>query len=154
MGLYLPVMGLYLPVMGLYLPVMGLYLPVMGLVYSKIRLSNPRLPALAPVEVSSLVDTGAMHLCIPSVIASQLELEAGSPRDVQTADGSVHTLPYVGPIRVDFENRFCFVGAMVLGDEVLLGAVPMEDMDVIVHPSTRQLLVNPLTPNKPLYKIK
>jgi clan AA aspartic protease len=127
----------------------------MGLVYSKIRLSNPRLPALAPVEVSSLVDTGAMHLCIPSVIASQLELEVSSMRDVQSQSiGSVHTLPYVGPIRVDFENRFCFVGAMVLGDEVLLGAVPMEDMDLVVHPSTRQLLVNPLTPNKPLYKIK
>ena len=27
-----------------------------------------------------------------------------------------------------FENRNCFVGALVLGDEVLLGVVPMEDM--------------------------
>jgi len=47
------------------------------------------------------------------------------------------------PIRIDFENRFCFTGAMVLGDEPLLGAVPMEDLDVILHPATRKLVVNP-----------
>ena len=37
-------------------------------------------------------------------------------------------VPYAGPIEILFENRNCFVGALVLGDEVLLGVVPMEDM--------------------------
>jgi len=36
---------------------------------------------------------------------------------------------YVGPVEVKFENRSCFTGALVLGDEVLLGAIPREDMD-------------------------
>ena len=126
----------------------------MGFVYSKIKLSNPRNPNLLPIEVTSLVDSGALHLCIPASVASQLELETHEMRDVQTADEKIHSLPYVGPIRVDFENRFCFVGAMVIGNETLLGAVPMEDMDLVIHPAKQTLTVNPLSPNKPLYKIK
>ena len=57
-------------------------------------------------------------------------------------------------IRVDFENRFCFVGALVIGDETLLGAVPMEDMDLVVHPATQKLMPNPLHPSKPSYTIR
>jgi hypothetical protein len=36
-----------------------------------------------------------------------------------------------------------------LGDEVLLGAVPMEDMDLVVSPSHRKVVVNPESPNIP-----
>ena len=126
----------------------------MGLVYAKIKLSNPRKPDLRSIEVTSLVDSGAIHLCIPEAIAFQLELDTHEFRNVQTADEKIHSLPYVGPIRVDFENRFCFVGAMVIGNETLLGAVPMEDMDLIIHPARQTLNVNPMSPNKPLYKIK
>ena len=38
-------------------------------------------------------------------------------------------------------------GALVLGDEVLLGATPMEDMDVLVSPAKQTLIVNPESPN-------
>ena len=126
----------------------------MGLTYSKIKLSNPRNPSLLPVELNSLVYTGALMLCIPQSVAYQLELEELDKRPVTIADGSSHQAPYVGPVRVDFENRFCFVGALVIGDETLLGAVPMEDMDLVVHPSTQKLMANPLHPNKPSYTIK
>jgi len=57
--------------------------------------------------------------------------------------------PYVGPIEVHFGKRGCFTGALVLGDEILLGAVPMEDMDVVVSPATRSVTVNPASPNVP-----
>jgi clan AA aspartic protease len=127
---------------------------IMELIYAKIKLSNPRLPNLLPIELTSLMDSGALHLCISESVASQLSLETHEMRDVQTADEKIHSLPYVGPIRVDFENRFCFVGAMVIGNETLLGAVPMEDMDLVIHPAKNTLTVNPLSPNKPLYKIK
>ena len=40
----------------------------------------------------------------------------------------------MGPIEVSFANRRCFTGAMVLGNEVLLGAIPMEDMDLVLRP--------------------
>jgi hypothetical protein len=43
---------------------------------------------------------------------------------------------------------------MIMGDEVLLGAIPMEDMDVIIHPATRELIVNPESPNIAMTKAK
>ena len=68
-------------------------------------------------------------------------------REVKLANGQVIAVPYVGPIQVQFEDRFCFVGAMVMGDEILLGAIPMEDMDLIVHPKLLKLSVHPERPN-------
>ena len=125
-----------------------------GLTFAAISLSNPRDENLAKITRNALVETGALMLCIPSEVAAQLNLSELDRRPVVSADGSVHQVPYVGPIRLDFENRFCFVGALVLGDEVLLGAVPMEDMDLVVHPGSRTLTVNPLHPNKPQYSVK
>ena len=58
-------------------------------------------------------------------------------------------VPYVGPIKVTFGNRFCYVGALVLGDEVLLGAVPMEDMDLVVNPRTQGDNGRPRKPEYP-----
>ena len=46
-----------------------------------------------------------------------------------------------------FKNRVGFAGALVLGDEVLVGAIPMEDMDLIIVPKTRTLDINPGSPN-------
>ena len=63
------------------------------------------------------------------------------------ADGSKKSVPYVGPVELRFKNRVGFAGALVLGDEVLLGAIPMEDMDLIVIPRTRTVDVNPASPN-------
>jgi hypothetical protein len=54
---------------------------------------------------------------------------------------------YVGPVEVRFRNRRCFTGAMVMGDEVLLGAIPMKDMDLVLRPQLQSLDVNPDSPN-------
>ncbi len=121
----------------------------MGLTYARIRLSNPHRPDLAPFETDALPDTGAMHLCIPQHVAVQLELEESDRREVTLADGSRQLVPYVGPIMVSVGNRRGFTGAMVLGNEVLLGAVPMEDLDLVVHPGTQQVVPNPASPNIP-----
>ena len=50
-------------------------------------------------------------------------------------------------MQLQFKNRVGFVGALVLGNEVLLGAIPMEDMDLIIVPKTRTLDINPGSPN-------
>jgi hypothetical protein len=39
------------------------------------------------------------------------------------------------------------MSALVIGDEVLLGAIPMEDMDLVVNPRDRSVDVNPDSPN-------
>ena len=126
----------------------------MGLVYANISLRNPRESDLNPLDVRALVDTGTMLLCIPEHVAIQLKLVALEQREVTTADGSKKLCSYVGPIEVRFNGRGCFTGALVLGDEVLLGAVPMEDMDLIVSPSARTIVVNPQSPNIPSSIVK
>jgi clan AA aspartic protease len=110
-------------------------------------LSNPRLPELAPLEVEVLADTGATHLCIPEHVQTQLGLEVLEWREIELADGSVRSVPYVGPVQIRFKNRRGFTGALVMGDQVLFGAIPMEDMDLVVVPRTRSIDVNPESPN-------
>jgi clan AA aspartic protease len=119
----------------------------MGLVSAKVILKNPRLPDLEPVEVHALADSGAVHLCIPENVRRRLHLEAISEKDVTLADGSIKRVPYVGPIEIRFKNRVGFAGALVMGDQVLIGAIPMEDMDLVIVPKTRTLDVNPISPN-------
>ena len=126
----------------------------MGYVFAEIELSNPRRQDLTPLSAKALVDTGALMLCIPEHVAVQLDLEAEATREVSVADGRSTTVPYVGPVRVAFEKRFCYVGALVLGDEVLLGAVPMEDMDLVVDPGRKRLTVDPASPNLPHARVK
>jgi len=119
----------------------------MGLVNGKVILKNPRLPELEAVEVDALADSGAVHLCIPEQVRIQLKLEAIDSKEVTLADGKRTLVPYVGPIEVRFKNRVGFAGALVMGDQVLLGAIPMEDMDLVIIPRTRMLDVNPSSPN-------
>ncbi len=119
----------------------------MGLVNAKTRLHNPRMPGLEPVEIEALVDTGAVHPCIPPQIQIRLKLEEIDKKEVTPADGNRTLVPYVGPIELRYENRIGFAGALVMGDQALLGAIPMEDMDLVVIPKTREVIVNPNNPD-------
>lgn len=112
-----------------------------------ISLADPRYPDQRPVEVQALADTGAVHLCIPQHIAIQLRLEQYDQKEVTVADGSKRLVPYMGPIEIRFKNRVGLGGALVTGDQVLLGAIPMEDMDLVVSPKDRRIDVNPASPN-------
>jgi clan AA aspartic protease len=126
----------------------------MGLITTQIELRNPLDSRLTPFKTSALVDTGAMHLCLPQHVVVQLGLQAVQQREVTTADGNRHVCDYVGPVEVTFGNRSCFVGALVLGEEVLLGAVPMEDLDLVISPGRQTVEVNPDAPNIPSSIVK
>ena len=119
----------------------------MGLINTKIKLKNSRKPDLEPVEVDALADTGSVHLCIPEHVRIQLQWEEIGKKDVTLADGSERLTPYVGPVELQFKNRIGFCGALVMGDQALLGTILREDMDLIVIPKTRTIDVNPLSPN-------
>ena len=126
----------------------------MGLIRTTITLSNPRNSELASLEVMALVDTGAITLCIPEHVAVQLDLSELERREVTTAGGKHVSVPYVGPVQVRFANRSCFTGALVLGDGVLLGSIPLEDMDLVINPRKQQVTVNPESPNVPSAVVK
>jgi clan AA aspartic protease len=95
------------------------------------------------------VDTGALELCIPQHVALQLKLETLQEREVTLANGERKVVPYVGGVRIEVFGRQTVQSANVLGDEVLLGAIPMEAMDLIVHPARLELRPNPESPNIP-----
>ena len=128
----------------------------MGLVYAEIELINADDLALVrkhiigedeikSMKVTMLVDTGSVYMCINETVREQLDLAIIEKRKGQLANGSIVEYDVAGPIEVKFKNRRCVVDAMVLpGDsEMLLGAIPLEDMDILVHPHRRELIVNP-----------
>jgi clan AA aspartic protease len=114
-----------------------------------LSLSNPRRPELKPVAVQALVDTGVITLCIPEHVRIQLDLEQLERREVTVANGKKEAVSYVGPVKITCLGRSCYAGALVLGDRVLLGAIPMEDMDLVISPTKQQVTVNPESPNIP-----
>ncbi len=108
------------------------------------------------MTVNMLVDSGAYMLAINESIQGQLKFPVIEKRKAQMANGSLEEYDVVGPVEVRFKNRQCTCRAMVLpGDnEPLLGAIPMEDMDVLIHPLRQELVVNPEHPYFAQIKMK
>ena len=123
----------------------------MEFIYADLRVSNFSHPELEEITVNALVDTGALDLVIPKQLAIQLRLSDLKPREVHLADGSRKLVRYAGPVKVEMMGRDCVTAAVVMGDQVLLGAIPMQAMDMIVHPRTEQLVPNPESPNVPSF---
>ena len=131
----------------------------MGLVYAEIDLLNGgdvylhrqgllKEDEVKQVRVGALVDTGAYMLSINETIRAQLDLPFIEKQFGTLADETLIEVDVVGPVEIRFENRRTTVDAIVLpGDaEVLLGSIPMEDMDVLVDPRAEKLVVNPKHP--------
>jgi len=131
----------------------------MGLVYAEIDLINGGDMYLhrqnlldendiKQVRVNALVDSGAYNLCINETVQMQLDLPFIEKQIVTLADETLLEVDFVGPVDIRFGNRSTTVRAVVLpGDsEVLLGAIPMEDMDVLIDPRQQKLVVNPKHP--------
>ena len=139
----------------------------MGSTYADIELINAEDLGLARryvisdeevkrLHINLLVDTGSYNLCINETIQEQLDLPFLEKRKGQLANGSIQEYALVGPIVLKFKNRQTVCNALVLpGDnEPLLGAIPLEDMDVLIHPLRQELIVNPDHPYYAQMKIK
>jgi len=125
-----------------------------GLVHARIQLSNALRPDLSPVEVEALVDSGASELCIPERVRHELALEAYETRTAELAGGSTQEVDMVEPVRIFFQGRRTTTTAAVIGNEVLLGAIPMQSMDVLIDPRNERLILPPDRPNFALVKVK
>jgi clan AA aspartic protease len=139
----------------------------MGLIYAEIELINGEDLALVRrhiigeeeikrMRVSALVDTGSYMLAINENIQEQLQLPVVEKRKAQLANGEIIQCDVVAPVELRFKNRQTTCRAMVLpGDsEVLLGSIPLEDMDVLIHPLRQELIVNPDHPYFAQMKMK
>lgn len=139
----------------------------MGMVYADIELINSDEIALfrrgiikkneiKTEKVKALVDSGSYMLCLNEHIKSQLDLKVYETREAVLADGSIKTFEIVGPVDIKFENRSTTCRAMVLpgNTQVLLGSIPLEDMDVVIDPKSQKLKVNPESPYKAMTYLK
>jgi clan AA aspartic protease len=139
----------------------------MGLIYAEIELINAgdlemvRRNIIGEDEIkrmviSALVDTGSYMLCINENIQEQLQLPVVEKRKAQITDNRIVECDVVSMVELKFKNRRTICNAMVLpGDsEPLLGAIPLEDMDVLIHPLRQELIVNPEHPYFAQMKMK
>jgi clan AA aspartic protease len=140
---------------------------IMGHVYADLTLENVHdvnlardgniLPeSVRRMEVRAMVDSGAMTLTISEKIAQQLGLRVEKQQEVVLADGSFRRCDYAGPVFIHFENRIACCLALILpgADEVLLGVIPIEEMDVIIDPIDQKLKVHPDRPLMAQMKVK
>lgn len=139
----------------------------MGLIHAEIELINAGVIALARknfiaqtdikrITIDMNVDKATYCLCINEEIQAQLQLSFVEKRSAYTADNRLIEMDVVGPVFVKFKNRTTSCLAMVLrgNSEPLLGAIPLEDMDVLIHPLRQELIVNPDHPYQAVMTLK
>lgn len=122
----------------------------MGMTYAEIGIGN--LFQKRRMTIKALIDSASVFLTVPEHIAVQLGFDTSEvdKREVVLAGGSRKAVPMIDPLLVHFSDRYCDLSALVLGDEALIGAVPMEMMDLVVHPASQTLSVNPASPFVPV----
>ena len=122
----------------------------MGLTYVNLRLTN--LFNKQNLNVQALVDTGATFMCVTEEVALQLGFDTTevSQQVVTLADGHQRKVPKIAPVEIAFDNRTYVTEAHVLGNECLMGVLPLEAMDLRVDQHTQQVIVNPAHPNYPV----
>jgi clan AA aspartic protease len=132
----------------------------MGQIYAEIELINAHDKELMKkgtidkdeirsMRVLAMVDTGSIYMAINENIQQILQLPVvGKERSI-LANGQVVECDKVFPLEVRFENRTAHCSALVLPNdsEPLLGAIPMEEMDVLINPKRQELIVNPQHPH-------
>jgi len=137
----------------------------MGEVRVKVKLTNALDRALARrgqisekeirnYEADALIDTGAVSSVVPANVMEQLGLQGDGFRLAEYADGRKDRVELTEPITFDIIGRTTTEGAMVLGDEVIIGQTILEVLDLQVDCNNRKVIPNPAHPDQPVVKIK
>lgn len=139
----------------------------MGLVFADIEITNLKDKLLADdgylptgkirsMTVRMMADSGAIMMAINEDIQAQLGIPFSERLVVQLADGTPMELDVVGPLVARFGDRTSMLRALVLpgSAEPLFGAIPMEEMDLIVDPAKQTLGPHPSRPIRPMVSLK
>jgi len=91
--------------------------------------------------VKALVDTGAWTLVINEAIHDQLGLQVIGTESGTLADGTRNTFNVTGPLEIIWNDRRTICVALVVptADEVLLGAIPLEALDLTINPRKEEI---------------
>ena len=124
----------------------------MGFVHAEITLKNVedvfkaksgliKDHEIRQATVMAMVDTGAITLVINEKLRLQLGLGIQGERQATLANDAKETVKIAEPVVVHWKNRDMVCRPLVIsGDgEILLGVIPLEDMDLMIDP-VRQVL--------------
>jgi clan AA aspartic protease len=130
-----------------------LFFIVMSIVRTEITLRNAGDVAIAArgiipgqavrqMTVNAMVDTGAWTLAINEKTRKQLGLSLRGKQSSTLTDGSEAFYQLTEPVIVHWKNREAVCSAILLPDasDILLGAIPLEAMDLIVHPLREEVV--------------
>ena len=108
--------------------------------------------AIRSIEITALVDTGATMLVLPADVVAVLGVPTQGVRRVRYASGEVAERTWVGNIEIEILGRKAICSAIVekAGTTPLIGQIPLEELDLLVDPKSRELRVNPESPEVPL----
>jgi aspartyl protease family protein len=126
----------------------------MGKVIEKIKLTSLFDPTKS-VEVEAVIDTGATMLVLPQSIVEELHLRKMREVSVRYANNKTEVKPIYGVVTVEIQGRareFNVLGEPD-GSQPLVGQVVLEQLDLVVQPSTRKVIPNPRSPEMPMVEI-
>lgn len=109
---------------------------------------------LRQVETQGLVDTGALTLVIPETIAEQLGLRIRGQQIARYANGYEEAIGISEAVIIECEGRSTVDEALIVGDEVLIGQVILEKLDLWADCKNQCLIPNPEHPDYPVVMIK
>jgi clan AA aspartic protease len=125
----------------------------MGIVYTEITLKNTadlvrvkdgyiKEKEIRQTTVKAMVDTGAGTIVINESIRQKLGLDIEGLRNASFGNGTKEVCKVTEPVKIIWNERSCNCSALVVPgtDEVLLGAIPLEDMDLMVNPAKLELV--------------
>jgi clan AA aspartic protease len=119
----------------------------------RVRARDGRLdPGLVrALEVDALVDTGATMLVLPADVVAALGLPELRSVEAVLADGGIRLVPVVADLAIEILGREMTCDALVMppGSTPLIGQIPLEGLDLVVNPKSRELTVNPASPDVP-----
>ena len=94
------------------------------------------------IAVTAVVDTGAASLVINEEQRQTLGLGIMEERNARVADGRWVFCQITEGVEIHWKDRWMLCPAMVIpnADPVLLGAIPLEGMDLVISPARQELV--------------
>jgi clan AA aspartic protease len=93
------------------------------------------------LTVNAVVDTGAWTLVINEATREKLGLRMEEITETTVAGGGKVSSQITEPVRIYWKDRrtTCETAVLPGESEVLLGAYPLEGLDLMVHPKTQEV---------------
>ena len=136
----------------------------MGQVHVRVVLTNHREAVMARLgqldasqvhryETEALIDTGAVRSAIPAAVAERLGLFRLRKTEAKYADGRVEEVDMTEAVTVEILGRETEMAPMILGEQILLGVIVLEGLDLMVDCNRNRLVPYQGTWDQPVFRV-